>query len=116
MSIFTAIRSIFGSTGAPRVDIGVQYNNPANYTERAADVSFDSAMQMSAVWACIRIISETISSLPFEIYRIDGDGREVATNLAGAPPSDDEAQCSFKRLLSFGSRFYSILFLPVTLM
>lgn len=37
-----------------------------------------SALQLSAVWACARLISETISTLPLSIYERTSDGRRVA--------------------------------------
>lgn len=44
-------------------------------------VTIDSAMQLSAVWACVRLISETIATLPLGLYRRQADGgRESATN------------------------------------
>ncbi|SDV49812.1 phage portal protein [Chitinasiproducens palmae] len=43
-------------------------------------VSVDSAMQLSAVWACVRLLSETVSTLPLKVYRKLPDGsRAVAT-------------------------------------
>lgn len=65
----------FGSTGSPRVTQGVQSGNPSGYGGGlAAPVNFDSAMQMSAVWAAVRILAETVASLPFEIYTKENDG------------------------------------------
>lgn len=44
-------------------------------------VSVDSAMQLSAVWACVRLLSETVSTLPLKVYRKNADGsREEARN------------------------------------
>jgi HK97 family phage portal protein len=37
-----------------------------------AVVTTNTAMQVSAVWACVRIIAESISSLPVKIYRRNG--------------------------------------------
>jgi HK97 family phage portal protein len=44
------------------------------------DVSPDSAMRLSAVYACVRLISGVISSLEFPVYRVqpDGDREQVA--------------------------------------
>lgn len=43
------------------------------------NVSVDSALQMSAVWACVRLTSETVGTLPLMLYRRHADGgREVA--------------------------------------
>jgi HK97 family phage portal protein len=45
------------------------------------DVDAESAMRISTVNACIRIISYTIASLPLDVYkRLDGGGREIARN------------------------------------
>ncbi len=42
-------------------------------------VSVQGAMQLAAVWACVRLISETIATLPLLIYERDaGGGRHVA--------------------------------------
>ncbi|MBB1603322.1 phage portal protein [Variovorax sp. UMC13] len=37
-------------------------------------VSVDSAMQLAAVWACVRLLSETVSTLPIKVYRRNADG------------------------------------------
>ncbi|MDE9447941.1 phage portal protein [Xenorhabdus bovienii] len=43
-------------------------------------VSADKALQLSTVWACVRLISETVSTLPLKIYQSQDDGRELAKN------------------------------------
>lgn len=92
MGIFYGIRGLFGGPGAPPRDEGLQTVQPGVYgSVPAADVSFDSAMQISAVWAAVRMLSETIGSLPFNLYRNGPNGREVASDhplqilLTGAP-------------------------------
>lgn len=40
-------------------------------------VSADSAMRLTAVYACVRILSETMASLPFVLYRTDSSGGKV---------------------------------------
>lgn len=42
------------------------------------EVGVDGAMQISAVWACIELLSETISSLPCFVYAQSGGQRELA--------------------------------------
>ena len=40
-----------------------------------------SAMQMTAVYSCVRILSEAVASLPLHLYRYDGEGgKEKAVN------------------------------------
>lgn len=42
-------------------------------------VTVDSALQLSAVWACVRLTAETVGTLPLMVYRRHADGgREVA--------------------------------------
>ncbi|WP_439145445.1 phage portal protein [Xenorhabdus bovienii] len=44
-------------------------------------VSADKALQLSTVWACVRLLSETVSTLPLKIYQSQDDGaRELAKN------------------------------------
>ena len=44
-------------------------------------VSIDNAMQVSAVFACVRILSEGVASLPLKLYRRNPDGsKELATD------------------------------------
>jgi HK97 family phage portal protein len=40
-------------------------------------VSFDTAMQLSVVWACCKLISETVASLPFRMYEKTASGQWV---------------------------------------
>ncbi|CAM3637532.1 phage portal protein [Xenorhabdus thuongxuanensis] len=40
-----------------------------------------SALQLSTVWACVRLLSETVSTLPLKLYKSKDDGsRELAKN------------------------------------
>ena len=39
-------------------------------------VNADKAMTLSAVWACVRLVSQTIATLPIAVYRKTGEGRE----------------------------------------
>ena len=43
------------------------------------DVDRNSAIGVTAVWACVRLISETLASLPLKLYRKVGNGKESAT-------------------------------------
>lgn len=37
-------------------------------------VTLDKSLQISAVWACVRLLSETISTLPLKVYEKKNDG------------------------------------------
>lgn len=79
MNPFTRIGS-WMQDGLRRL-VGIQYAEPTAYMEQSATpVTFDSAMQISAVWACVKLIAETIASLPLTVYRVDEKGRKIAKN------------------------------------
>lgn len=64
-------------------------------------VSVDSAMRLSAVWACVRIISTSVAGLPLSIYKRLPDGsREVARDFSlydvvHTSPNEDMAAYHF---------------------
>ena len=47
---------------------------------RTPIVTEEGALAITAVWACVRILSETISSLPIHLYRRTEKGREKVNN------------------------------------
>jgi HK97 family phage portal protein len=51
-----------------------------NTTYSGVSVTEDNAMRSSAVYACIRIISESIASLPLVLYRQSGRNKNRATD------------------------------------
>lgn len=55
-------------------------------TMTGVNVSEDSALSFSAVWACIRIISETLAMLPLHLYRRVPDGRRYRRELVSDHP------------------------------
>jgi len=78
MSIFTTIfRWLGGNANTQRT--GSQPINPAsNVHDSTPPINVDGAMQVSTVWACVTLLSETISSLPLMVYQSDAGGnREV---------------------------------------
>ena len=48
--------------------------------DSGVQVNQHTALQMSAVYACIRLLSETLAQLPLNIRRRTADGSELATN------------------------------------
>jgi HK97 family phage portal protein len=66
-------RLTFWRVSHPRFFVG---QNQAGVT-----VTEDTALAYSAVAACVRVVSETLASLPWQVYRrIDGGGREAMGN------------------------------------
>lgn len=55
---------------------GIQYPGPSTYdVESAVSVTEETAFQVSAVWACVRLLSETVASLPLNVYKKTPTGR-----------------------------------------
>lgn len=73
------IRSLFRAGPAPHDDFWYQ---PIGYSVTSATgvrVSPDMALRLSAVWACVRLISDLTSILPLPIYRfLPAGGKERA--------------------------------------
>jgi len=42
------------------------------------NVTADNAIKVSAVYACVKVVSETIASLPLMLYKRKGNGKDVA--------------------------------------
>lgn len=62
-------------SGGQQRQEGLQDPNPQAYTNEAAtSVTGDTALQLSAVWSCVRLISESIGTLPIKIYKLSDGG------------------------------------------
>ena len=81
----------------PKTKQSYDFNSPA-FLElmrsggHSGPVSPDSAMRLSTVYACVKVLSDTISTLPLYLYNKKGESREKADNrlatlLHGAPNS-----------------------------
>lgn len=80
MSVFTPIINWLFD-GLQR-NQGIQQTAPLVYEESAAqNVTFDTALQLSGVWSCVKLISETVASLPLTIYKNTPEGRKEADLL-----------------------------------
>ncbi len=63
--------SLFGS--ATQQKKGVQDVSPSTHgVVKPKPVTVDTSLQVSAVYACIKLLSETVSSLPLKVYDVDG--------------------------------------------
>lgn len=59
------------TSGAAWRNKGIQSGITHHDTRAAVPVTTDSALQLSAVWACVKIMTETIASLPIHIFKKD---------------------------------------------
>jgi len=82
------------------------------------DVSEDSALRLSTVWACVKVISEDLASLPLIIYQRNGKTKERAVDhplypiLHDAPNPEMTAmqfrECLQAHLLTWGNAYAEI--------
>lgn len=75
-----AFRGLFKSRGAPENrTAGSAYSFFIGQSSAGKRVNERSAMQTSAVYACVRVISESVASLPLHLYKYnDSGGKEKA--------------------------------------
>lgn len=79
MGIFSGL---FRSRDAPKNSTsGSGYRFFYGQSSAGKCVTERSAMQMTAVYSCVRILSETIASLPLHLYKYtESGGKEKATD------------------------------------
>jgi len=63
-------------------------------------VTPDTTLQLATAWSCIRLLSETIGTLPLPVYRRQGSAKEAATDhplygLLHDSPNADQTSCEF---------------------
>lgn len=76
MEIFgRKVKPIFQRDSSSLSDPAKWLLNVFGTTKSKVQVTADTALSMSAVWACIKIISETVAQLPWNIYENTENGR-----------------------------------------
>lgn len=73
-------------------------------TQAGQRVDEDRALRYSAIWACVRVISESIAVLPWQLFRKEENGRTEVTNdlawMLQVRPNDEMSPFAFKELMS----------------
>ena len=73
------ISKLFKSRAEPKNSLfGSTYSFFFGSTTSGKTVNETTAMQTTAVYACVRILAETIASLPLHTYKSTNDGKEKA--------------------------------------
>ena len=76
MSIFSRMRGV--DRRAKNSIAGSTWHFNLGGTLAGKNVTERTAMQMTAVYACVRILAESIAGLPLHVYRYKGQGKEKA--------------------------------------
>lgn len=81
------INKLFKSRDHPKLDnrtVGSSYSFYMGGSSAGKNVNERSAMQMTAVYSCVRILAEAVAGLPLHLYRYKEDGgkeRAIDNNL-----------------------------------
>ena len=77
MNLFSSMLRLFGIGALSNNDTGAQVGSVGDIsTDAGITVTDERAMQVSAVWACVQYITNSVCSLPIEFYRKTDDGRD----------------------------------------
>jgi HK97 family phage portal protein len=77
MNLFSPIFRLFGLGTLSNPDHGYQIGAlERTSTSSGMSVSDERALKVSAVWACVQLISNSVASLPIGFYRRTASGRE----------------------------------------
>lgn len=90
------VKRIMASTATEQIFEAIRGGNGSS---SGAAVTPANAMRVSAVYACVRILAETVAQVPLLLYRRHGDGRDRATDHPLYPLLHDapnEYQTSFE--------------------
>lgn len=88
------------------------------FTSSGYAVTDDTAMRVGAVFACVRILSDSVAVLPFHLYEHDGDTRKIQyehsiNKIVSRKPNSWMSSYEFKRLimthLCFRGNFYGLI-------
>lgn len=83
MSVLTRLfrRSARADSSAnPADDYYYQPSSAGGIAQSGSMVTGDTAMRVAAVYACVRVLAETVAMLPLRVYRQQGDGRIAAAD------------------------------------
>lgn len=77
MNIFGPISRLFNSRGVSNDDYGYQLGGTGKIsTDAGISVNDERALKVSAVWACVQLISNSVAGLPLNVFREVESGRE----------------------------------------
>ena len=124
MGLFDRFRRPVNKTTLPDIRDNVKDSGSIFVFGRAQsgeNVDEKSALQIATVYACVRLLAETIASLPLHLYRYtdDGAGKEKATDhplykILYRQPNPEMTSFSFREtllthLLLWGNAFAQII-------
>lgn len=76
MNLFAPIRRLFSKGAISNPDTGYQAGSVESTSTRAGiSVTDENALKISAAWACVQLITNTVAGMPLSVFRDTDDGR-----------------------------------------
>jgi phage portal protein BeeE len=103
--VLLSIRADAGSDSGDRSPWGDFWFSPVPFRGTPHSVNADAAMRLTAVFACVRVLAESVSTLPFVLYRERTDGRKTPLRnhwlyrLLALHPNDFQNPLEFREML-----------------
>jgi len=98
------VSGFFGGQ-ATRQESGQQVNIPfSSAVTTSKPVNEDTALQVSGVWACINLLSNTVAALPLRVYDNSGESKQLVktgenARLLGRSPNALQTPFNFKQTM-----------------
>lgn len=80
MKIFNQLRTALTSLISKPERWLVEWFGGGSQAKSGVVVNEETALQVTAVWACVRLLSETVAALPLNLLKYTDRGKERATN------------------------------------
>jgi HK97 family phage portal protein len=112
--------TLFGGSGGDKLKQGLQTARSGATKSVASTVTFDSAMSVSAFWACTRLLTEAVAAMPLRCYSYDAKNniRKLKTdydlvNLVNYKPNRYQTRTEFfetlmLNLVTYGNAYAEI--------
>jgi HK97 family phage portal protein len=85
-TIYQSLRRWFGNVGSTGQQEGIQYGEPfTRVYDNNKDYGIDGALQVSAVWAAVELLTDNIASLPLFVYKRANDTQGNKELARGTP-------------------------------
>jgi len=85
-TIYQSLRRWFGNVGSTGQQEGIQFGEPfTRVYDNNKDYGIDGALQVSAVWAAVELLTDNIASLPLFVYKRANDTQGNKTLARDTP-------------------------------
>lgn len=105
LSLFSRYLTRFFGAGLRVPEQGIQPTGPSTVSDIPLVVTDDKALALSTVWACVRLVVQTIGMTPFHVYRYTGRRKVLAEDhpvefLLSNRPNPWQTPLEFRETLS----------------